>query len=68
MLNRILVALGVVVIVSALGKKIVNIAAFTNYETATRIYLYIIFLLYAIILIAYYIKPLLFLCVNLCLP
>ena len=61
MLNRILLALGVVVIVSALGKKIVNIniAAFTNHEIATMIYLYIIFLLYAIILIAYYITPLL---------
>ena len=59
MLNRILPALGVVVIVSALGKKIVNIAAFTNHEIATMIYLYIIFLLYAIILIAYYITPLL---------
>ena len=43
MLNRILLALGVVVIVSALGKKIVNIAAFTKYKIATTIYLYIIF-------------------------
>ena len=59
MLSRILVPLGVVVIVSALGKKIVNIAAFTNYEIATMIYLCIIFVLYGIILIAYYIKPLL---------
>ena len=59
MLNRILLALGVVVIVSALNKKIVNIAAFTKYKITTTIYLYIIFLLYGIILIAYYIKPLL---------